>query len=328
MSRVRRFRFTVLAGRLACLSACLFACAALADSGRFVVEPSEVETSAGRAEARELEETEALESLADTLNELLVLPRAIGLAYLECDDANAYYDSDAHDIRICVELLQGMAETIDGQYEDDDSAAEALAGAFVAVLLHEAGHALVDVLELPVTGREEDAVDQLSAWMLIEADDVASVLGAAASYYTEFDPADEDFSGEHSLDRQRYFNLLCWAYGSDPDAHEDLIDTWDLPESRADQCEAEYAQLDRSWSRLLREHLRAQDTSGPVRTPVAQTVTRPAESPRGSTAPYTAPAPPAGTTQPFRARAFEKHTTEPPTRTDGRNRATPRPADG
>jgi hypothetical protein len=243
---------SLLALALAPLSA-----GAAADRGRFVVQAPYVETAEGRTAAREMQESGALETMAEALNSVLVLPADIGLRYAECGEANAYYDPEERRISMCLELMEGMAETLEGQFEDEDATAEALAGAFLAVLLHEAGHALVDVLELPVTGREEDAVDQLSAWLLIEAEDVESVLGAAASYYTEEGEAgDDEFADEHSLDRQRYFNLVCWAYGSNPDESEDLVETWELPEARAERCAEEYAQLDRSWSRLLGPHLR------------------------------------------------------------------------
>ncbi len=226
--------------------------------GRFVVEAPRVESAEWRDEAREMQNSGTLQTLAEALNEIFVLPRDIGLLYAECGEANAYYDPEAHEILMCLELMQSMSETLEGQFESEDDTADALAGAYIAVVLHEAGHALVDVLEIPVTGREEDAVDQLSAWMLIEADDSGSVLGAAASYYTEEDAAagDDDYSDEHSLDKQRYFNLVCWAYGSDPENSQYLIEDWELPEARAERCADEYAQLDRSWSRLLDAHLR------------------------------------------------------------------------
>ena len=35
-----------------------------------------------------------------------------------------------------------------------------------ALASHELGHALIHVLDLPTTGREEDAVDQLSTYIL------------------------------------------------------------------------------------------------------------------------------------------------------------------
>lgn len=236
----------------------LFLVAMPAAAGRFVVQPAIVETAQGRREAREMEELGLLQDIADALNTVVTLPRDVGLRYAECGEANAYYDPEERHILMCIELLEDIAATVKDQFESEDEAAEAAAGAWLAVALHEAGHALVDVLELPVTGREEDAVDQLAAWILIQADDVDSVLGAAASYYTEDEADDSDFADEHSLNRQRYFNLVCWAYGSDPDNSQELIDTWELPPARAEGCQAEYTQLDRSWSRLLREHLKPQ----------------------------------------------------------------------
>lgn len=227
-----------------------------AQAGRFVVQAPITETAEGRRDAKDMQDSGLLQDIADALNAVVSLPEDVGLRYAECGEANAYYDSDERHVLMCLELLESMAETIDGQFATEDEAAEAVAGAYLAVALHEAGHAMVDVLELPVTGREEDAVDGLAAWLLIQADDVDSVLGAAASYYTEGEAGDSDFADEHSLDRQRYFNLVCWAYGSDPENSRELIDTWELPEARAEGCAAEYAQLDRSWSRLLRDHLR------------------------------------------------------------------------
>ena len=250
-------------------------------AGRFVVLPPEVESAELRDEALEMQESGVLQDLADALNAIVALPRDVGLRFAECGEANAYYDSEAHEISMCLELMASMAETLEGQFQDDEQTTEALAGAFIAVVLHEAGHALVDVLELPVTGREEDAVDQLSAWLLIEADDVASVLGAAATYYTDGEAGDDEFADEHSLDKQRYFNLVCWAYGSNPAESEELIETWELPAARAEQCEAEYAQLDRSWSRLLGPHLQPDDAEETAaETPVRTAPTPPRSAPR------------------------------------------------
>lgn len=235
---------------------------AQADDGRFVVGPSTVESSAMRAEARRMHATGTLQAVADALNSILILPREVSLRYAECGEANAYYDSSSHEVLMCLELMAGMAETLDGQFEEEATEQDALGGAYIAVVLHEVGHALVHVLEIPITGREEDAVDQLSAWMLIKAGDAEAVLGAAASYYTELEQLEHaDYAGLHSLNAQRYFNLVCWAYGSDPDNSQELIDSWELPAERAEGCAEEYALLDRSWTRLLGPHLRSQDVS-------------------------------------------------------------------
>lgn len=268
----------------------------VAAAGRFVVLPPQVESAEWRDEAREMQQSGVLQDLADALNAIVALPRDVGLRFAECGEANAYYDSEQREISMCLELMQSMAETLEGQFENEEETTDALAGAFIAVVLHEAGHALVDVLELPVTGREEDAVDQLSAWLLIEADDVASVLGAAATYYTDDEAGDDEFADEHSLDKQRYFNLVCWAYGSNPAESAHLIETWELPEARAEQCEAEYAQLDRSWSRLLGPHLQPDDAAS-ASPPQRDTETAPASPvpPRSPPRPPRAPGTPTGT---------------------------------
>lgn len=237
-----------------------------AASGRFVVLEPTVKSKAMRAPARGMHQSGALQELARALNEIFVLPRDISLRFAECGEANASYDPSNHEIWMCLELIDGMAKTLEGQFEDKESTSNALASAFVAVVLHEAGHALVDVLEIPITGREEDAVDQLSAGMLIEAEDVDSVRGAAATYYVDDDVDDEDFADEHSLNKQRCFNLVCWACGSDPDNQQDLIEAWELPQARADRSVDGYALLDRSWTNLLQSHLREEGDTSTVST--------------------------------------------------------------
>ena len=67
---------------------------------------------------------------------------------------------------------------------------------------------------------------------------------------------EDDFADEHSLNEQRVYNMLCWVYGSDPDKYGSMVDDELLPAARAERCEGEYRQLDRSWSRLLDDHVR------------------------------------------------------------------------
>lgn len=227
-------------------------------AGRFVVAEPSVQSSALRGYASRLQSSGVLQAVTRSLNQRWMLPTDVRIRLTECDESNAYYDSEQREVQMCVELVEDMANTLDGQFEDESDEADALSGAFVGMLLHEVGHALVDVLEIPITGREEDAVDQLSAWILIESGEADAVLGAAATYYGDDSGVGaEDFADEHSLNSQRYFNMVCWVYGSDADQRQDLIDTWELPEARAEQCADEYTLLKRSWNRLLRSHMRA-----------------------------------------------------------------------
>ena len=65
-----------------------------------------------------------------------------------------------------------------------------------------------------------------------------------------------DYAGVHSLNEQRYFNLLCWTYGSNPSENQYLVDEGFLPQNRAVWCADEYQKLSNSWDRLLEPNLK------------------------------------------------------------------------
>jgi hypothetical protein len=223
----------------------------------FQVAAPQYQSATLRAEVERLQRSGLLSGAVSALNAQLILPRPVSVRLIECGESNAYYDPEAVEIQMCLELMEDMASVLEGQFEDRAMEADALTGAWLGTLLHEVGHALVDVLDLPITGREEDVVDQLSAWMLISGGDADAVLGFAATYYTEQVEAEvADFAGVHALNEQRYYNLLCWAYGSDPESAAELTESWELPMQRAELCEQEFRQMDRAWSRLLAPHLR------------------------------------------------------------------------
>ncbi len=211
--------------------------------------------------AAELERGRVLEEIADALNEALTLPVELGLKFAECGEPNAYYDPNDRTVSVCFELIEHYYEALADEFEKEAELDAAVEGAFLFVFFHEIGHALVDVLELPVTGREEDAVDQLSTWLLIgDEDGNTAVLNGALSFEVSARKSDEvtddQFADEHSLDEQRVYNMLCWLYGSDPDTYAAVVDN-PLPTARAERCEAEYRQLDRSWSTLLAPHVKS-----------------------------------------------------------------------
>jgi hypothetical protein len=72
-----------------------------------------------------------------------------------------------------------------------------------------------------------------------------------------------DMADEHSLDEQRYYNLVCWIYGSDPEYFADVATDWELPEGRAVRCPSEYARMSGSWNRLLGPHMRPETEDSP-----------------------------------------------------------------
>ncbi len=62
---------------------------------------------------------------------------------------------------------------------------------------------------------------------------------------------------EHGLSAQRFYNLACFVYGSNPGEYGDLVSELEGFDERADQCPGEYRQKVRSWDILLAPHRKA-----------------------------------------------------------------------
>jgi hypothetical protein len=195
-----------------------------------------------------LRERRALEPFAGVLGTIR-LPRPLTLRFAGCGEANAWYDAEEGTVTFCYELVADIERSASGAAQYGVSREEAFEGPIAFVLLHECAHAIFDLLDVPILGREEDAADQLAAQVLLRAGDAISrrtLRGAAWMYKHDASkrlPDESDFSDVHGLDAQRLYNVLCMAYGSDPESHGEIVEKGYLPKDRADGCPDEYAQV-------------------------------------------------------------------------------------
>ena len=127
------------------------------------------------------------------------------------------------------------------------------------VLFHEVGHALVDQWDLPVVGREEDAVDAFSTIFMTEFvnEGEFALAGADFFYYLAgtHKLGEVDFADEHSFDKQRAYSIACWVYGSNTQRYGFLRSV--LPAERRVRCPDEYRKLKKAWLGFLRPHVTA-----------------------------------------------------------------------
>ncbi|UZW60630.1 DUF4344 domain-containing metallopeptidase [Lysobacter enzymogenes] len=199
----------------------------------------------------------------------LTLPRPINFITAECGTINAFYARDKGDVVLCYEMLdmlvrQGaaIAQANGGSTRDQ---LKYLMANLRFLMLHETGHALVDMLDLPQTGREEDAVDQLATTLMlsfVSADesegDIAQNLQLASNFFLLTDSGNHDmatYADEHSVGAQRFFNLQCMIYGHDPGKYLRIVTSGRLPEARALRCEDESKQITRNWMRLIEPNI-------------------------------------------------------------------------
>lgn len=170
---------------------------------------------------------------------------------------------------LCLGLLIGAAAMASDQ--PPPQALSSDSGRFVAAnaeftLLHEMGHLLIAELDLPVLGREEDAADQLGFISLFlsygrqrDADFYAKLLDIADYWRLEWQRAKPEHEevyawASHGLDAQRFYNLACLIYGSDPDQLEWVPKITGLPVERALYCDQEYAQVRKALAWVEQQH--------------------------------------------------------------------------
>lgn len=207
------------------------------------------ETSEYQTLKEKYEKIQLLESIFSSLSEFIELPKELTAEYAECGEENAFYDPETQKITLCYEIIEWV-ESISRESENPDEVAQNILTFFS---LHEIGHALIDLYELPITGREEDVADQLATFFLLGSND-NSALDTADSFYSDLSGLEANelpFADEHSLDHQRYYNILCWVYGSDTESYEYLVSEKFIPEERAQICESEYIIFNNSFLTIL-----------------------------------------------------------------------------
>jgi hypothetical protein len=144
---------------------------------------------------------------------------------------------------------------------------EFVIGNTLFVLAHEMGHGLINEMNLPVLGREEDAADSFAIVTALKMGSKFSerVLIAAATGQVLSSKQDKKegnapaFYDEHGLDLQRAYNIVCFMVGSDPEKYKGLAKDTKLPEYRQKACPYEWQNTAWSWDEMLKPHLRSVD---------------------------------------------------------------------
>ncbi len=191
------------------------------------------------------------------------LPRALLVKVEGCDgDANAFYENDV--ITVCYEYIEDLRKTMPAETTAAGVAPiDAIVGPLFDTCLHEFAHALFEMLRLPVLGREEDAADQVSAYIMLQLGKVEVrrlIGGVAYAYKTEAEAATKPptmthFADMHGTPAQRFYNVLCIAYGADKQLFGDIVEKGYLPKDRAEDCKDEYQQVAYAYEKLIGPHV-------------------------------------------------------------------------
>jgi hypothetical protein len=219
-----------------------------------------------------LTDSKVFDRFTDDLNKTLALPVDINIRFTECADlpeaqqmgvANAWYNPEDHTVTMCYELMAKSEELFRDDEKTPEDLAEAVKGSTAWTFYHELGHAMIDVYKPPLTGKNEDAADQISTYILIAGGDEGEkfALSGAEDFGREAgqdnDLNEMAFADTHSLGQQRFYNIVCWVYGQNEEKYSNLVEQGNLPESRAGSCKEEYDTMARSWQTLLAPHMKS-----------------------------------------------------------------------
>jgi len=209
-----------------------------------------------------LKERRALEKLQAIFSPFR-LPIDLTLRTVPCDGvSNAWWQRP--DVSVCYEYLAEILRAMPKETTAEGvTPADAVIGQFFYVFAHEMGHAMFEMLEVPVFGNAEDAADHFAVFLMLKFEKNEArglIVGSAYSYRKYVQNSEVSaplvaFSDAHSAPAQRYFNLLCLAYGSDTAMYGDFVEKNYLPKGRANSCKREYNQVAFAFQKSIRPHL-------------------------------------------------------------------------
>jgi len=189
---------------------------------------------------------------------LLALAVISGPAPAQNQDQNPDQEPDRREVAVEVAIASLTSAQLEEMFTF-------VAGNALFTAYHEAGHMLVSELQIPILGQEEDAVDNLATVSMLAADTGDMdlfLINAMIGWFliASDDSQDMIFHGEHDLDLQRGYRVLCLMVGADEEAFLDLARDLGMPQERIDTCEFDYGQVADSWVAATDPHLRDGDT--------------------------------------------------------------------
>jgi hypothetical protein len=201
--------------------------------------------------------------LAKSLASAFELPNTLTIKGVNGFGGGPFYNPEDNSITLPYEFTTVVLGVI-AQSDPEESQyewGEAVGAVDSFILAHEFAHALIHNFELPVLGREEDAADGVATALLLLAGEGSVYAADAAEFWLNFSgrqdpPQLAEYADNHSFDRQRADNILCWIGGAEEELLVAFVENEVLPESRAVTCPGEWELLRRSVEQVLEPHLK------------------------------------------------------------------------
>lgn len=209
----------------------------------------------------------ALEKVKEILSPFL-FSEQLTIETTECSAANSYYQRKSFKptVTICYEFLKRMLELLPNETNPAGlTPPDAAVGQFFWVTFHEVGHAAFDMFNVPIFGHEEDAADNFATFIMLQFGKGQArrlINGAAWAWRAYLGDYQKNpvvptrlaaFASDHGLPQERFYNLLCLAFGANSQEFADFASF--LPPTRSPNCSHEYQTLVRAFRQEIRPHI-------------------------------------------------------------------------
>lgn len=227
-------------------------------TGKFRVSYAPSQSAFGQQMEALLKQNRGFEMVANGLNGVFRLPHDIEIVFGEIGVVNAYYQPSTRRILMGYELINYFLQFFQNQGHTGENLGTYAMGATIFVFLHELGHALIHQLDLPITGREEDAADEFAILVLLEIGEEGKVAATAAALWLyaagqQGGVSEMAFWDEHSLNQQRAYDILINLYAADPVNFAFLEQN--ISRDRLERGVRDLERKNKAWEALLAPHI-------------------------------------------------------------------------
>lgn len=232
---------------------------------KVVITYDQATTPTGEAIQQIVSEGKDLEELSAALSQRIRMPQNLSVQFQDLKIYNAFYNPKEKNITMDYWVIAYFANALNNLSElSDEDLIEAAENISTFIALHEMGHAFIDLLKLPALGNEEQAADEFATLQLLQTGRGDKALVAAITFFSMYYQNQQQqpgtnviqYSDEHPLDIQRYYNIVSLIYGSNPAKYKWLVSEGLLTEARAKRSEYDYQEKARRWNEALEEYIR------------------------------------------------------------------------
>jgi hypothetical protein len=214
-----------------------------------------------------LQQYRALEKVKEILSPFR-FSEQLTIETTECGAVNSYYQRKNFKptVTLCYEFLKRTLELLPNETNPVGlTRPDAAVGQFFWVTFHEVGHAAFDMFNVPIFGHEEDAADNFATFIMLQFGKGQAprlINGAAWAWRAYLGDYQKNpvvptrlaaFASDHGLPQERFYNLVCLAFGANSQEFADFANF--LPPTRSPNCSHEYQTLVRAFRKEIRPHI-------------------------------------------------------------------------